>query len=102
MVGALQFLVAGGDGAVLLEAVDEALDPIALTIGDAVEAHPALRLGGAPGNDRSDATPPQIGAHRSAGIAFVPDDSRWPHAGPPRARATAPRSSRAGACGASW
>src|SRR5215210_6798000 len=87
MVGHFQFLVAGGNGPMLLEAVDEALDPVALPIRLSVEAHPALRLGAAAGDDRPDPAAAQVGADRRPGVALVSDDALGPHPWPPLPRA---------------
>ena len=82
------FFVAGGDGAMLLEPVDGPLHHVALPVGLPVEAHPARRFGRAPRDDRPDAAPAQVGAHRAAGVALVADhpsrsDTRSPAAWSP-------------------
>src|SRR5688500_16905457 len=71
MVGLLQFLVAGGDGAMLLEAVDRPLHDVALVVGGAVEAGAAARLVAAAGDDRADAAAAQTRSDRRAGIPLV-------------------------------
>src|SRR6478672_11754600 len=81
MIGNLQFFVTGRDGAVLLEAIDQALHAVALPIGGPIEADPTPRLGGAAGNHRPDAAAAQVGAHRAAGVALVADDAVGADAG---------------------
>jgi hypothetical protein len=86
MIGNLQFVVAGGDRAMLLEAIDQALHAVALPIGDPIEADPTPRLVGAPGDDGANASPSQVGAHRAAGVALVADDAGGTQTGTPPAR----------------
>ena len=61
MVGLLEFVVAGGDGAVLLEPVDRALHDVAFAVGRAVETDAAAHFVAAAGNDRPDAATAQVG-----------------------------------------
>ena len=65
MVGDLQFLVAGGDGPMLLEAVDGPLDPVAFAVGRPVEADAPPDSVAAAGDDRPDPAPPQSRADRA-------------------------------------
>src|SRR6185312_2450214 len=64
------FFIAGRDAARLLEAVDQALDAVALAIGGAIEAGIAalVALGR---DDRGDAAAPQTAARGRTGIGFV-------------------------------
>ena len=73
MVRLLKLLIAGGNGTVLLEPIDQAFDAVALAVGGPVEADPAPRLGCAARDDRADPPPAQIGAHRLPGVALVGD-----------------------------
>lgn len=86
MEGDLQLLVAGGDGPVLLEPVDQPFDDVALAVGRAVEADAAARLGAEAGDDRADPAAPQVGADRPAGVALVADDPLGAEAGAAAAR----------------
>src|SRR5688572_7318418 len=88
MVGGLQFLVAGGDGAVLLEAVDGALHPVALAVGRPVEADAAAGLVFAAWDDRSDAAKAQVGAYGTPRVAPV---AAHPIGAHPGAAASRPR-----------
>lgn len=81
MVGDLQFLVAGGDGPVLLEAVDQPFDPVALAVGGAVEADAAARFGLEAGDDGPNPSATQVGPDRPARVALVADDTGGPAAG---------------------
>ena len=63
-VGNRQLVVAGGNGAMLLEAIDRPFHDVAFAIGRAVEAHPTAGFVGASRDDRPDAAPPQGLAHR--------------------------------------
>src|SRR5262249_14743512 len=77
-------LVAGGDPAELLEAVNRPLDLVALPIGGPVEARVAALI--APGGgDRADAPSAQVGAHRPVAEAPVAR-----HAPRPDSRAAPP------------
>lgn len=81
MVGTLQFVVAGGDGAVLLEAIDGARDAVAVSVGGAVKPHTLSRLGGAARDDRPDAAATQVRADGTPGVALIADDPIRPLAG---------------------
>lgn len=78
MKGFLEFVVAGGDGPVLLEPVDRALDRVALPVGGTVKAYAAARLPRLARDDRSDPALTQIGADGLAGVAHVPGHARRP------------------------
>src|SRR5918998_2880981 len=67
-LGAL--VVAGGEGAELLAAGDQPLDPVAQPVHRAVEAA-APALGPQPRDGVADATPPTVGAALPSGIALV-------------------------------
>ncbi len=72
-------LVAGGDAAELLEAVDQTLDPVALPVGFAVEAGlPALVA--LAGDHRPDVSPAQAAAGGRAAVALVAGQSARPQA----------------------
>lgn len=82
MEGFLQFLVAGGDRSVLLEAIDRALDDVAFAVGGAIETDAAARFGSETGDDRADPPAAQIRADGATGVALVADDPRGPDAWP--------------------
>jgi hypothetical protein len=82
VVGDLQFLVAGGNGPVLLEAIDQPFDGIALAVGGAIEADAAPRFGAAAGNDGPDVAAAQVGSLRSPRLTLVAGDPIRPHPGP--------------------
>src|SRR5215207_9328248 len=85
MVAKGEFVVAGGEGPELLEAVEEPLDQVALAVGGAVE--PRVRaFRGAGGNDGRDATPPQRAPHGAAAVALVTGHARRPQPWPPTTR----------------
>src|SRR5438105_8227044 len=86
MVVVAALLVAGGEAAVLLAAVDEPLHAVALPIGGAVEG-PRAPLGLAAGDGDADAAPSQVGADGAAGVALVADQAAGPHPRPAAARA---------------
>lgn len=70
MVSDLQFVVAGGESPVLLEAVDEALDAVAFAVGLAVEAAVAP-LALLAGDDGADPPLAQPAARRAAAVPLV-------------------------------
>jgi hypothetical protein len=86
MVGDLQFLVAGGNSPMLLEAIDEPLDAVAFPIGLAIEAHATPGLGRAPGNDGANPPTAQRRADRASRIALVASDTLRPPARPATTR----------------
>jgi hypothetical protein len=88
---ASELLVAGSHPAVLLQAIDAALDPIALAIELAVEV--ALRaFVGLGRDDVLDTVPTAVAAHFAAAVAFVADQTlRAPPGSARPARLTAPR-----------
>src|SRR5262249_60209751 len=88
MVGLLKLFVAGGDGPMLLEAIDGALDDVALPVRLPVEAHPALGLVSAARNDGADPATAQVGTHGTTGIALVADDAARAAAGTASAHAS--------------
>src|SRR5919199_239868 len=63
-------VVAGGQGAELLAAVDQPLDPVAQPVHGAVEAA-AAALRPQPGDGVADAAPSAVGAPRPPGVAPV-------------------------------
>jgi hypothetical protein len=71
----LQLFVAGGDGPMLLEPVDQPFDLIAFTVGGPIEADPTPGLGFEAGNDRADPPPAQVRPDRPARIPLVTDDA---------------------------
>jgi hypothetical protein len=81
MEGLLQLLVAGGDGAVLLEAVDRAFDDVAFAVGGPIEANAATGFGLEAGNDGADPPAAQVGSDRPARIPLVADDAVGAEAG---------------------
>src|SRR5512144_663226 len=87
MIGGLQFVVAGGNGPMLLEAVDGTLHDVAVPVGLPIEAHTAARFVGTARNDGPDATAAQIRPDRGAGVALVANHAVGADAGttPPRA-----------------
>src|SRR5215218_8329744 len=87
----LQLLVAGGDGAVLLEPVDGPLDPVALPVRRAVEAGAAPGLLRLAGDDRPDPPAAQVGADAAPGVALVAGHPRRAEPGAAAPRAAAPR-----------
>src|SRR5829696_360236 len=69
-VGLGALVVAGGQAAALLAAVDQPLDPVAQAVRRAVEAAaPALRP--QPGDGVADAAPAAVGPPRAPGVAPV-------------------------------
>src|SRR5215210_7077391 len=69
-LGAL--VVAGGQGAELLAAVDQPLGEVAAAVGGAVE-RAAAALGPQARDGLADASPPAVGAVFTAGVALVAD-----------------------------
>ena len=83
--GGGELVVAGGNGSVLPEAVDEALNAVALPGGGTVEARMWALV--APGRDhRPDAPATQVPARRRAAGALVPDHALRPQPGWPPTR----------------
>src|SRR3712207_8508217 len=80
VVGGALF-VAGGDAAELLEAVDQALHPVAPPISGAAEAGPAALVALA-GDHRPDVPPPQMAPGGRAAVALFPGRAPRPPAGP--------------------
>src|SRR3712207_4341262 len=78
------FVVAGGQGAVLLTARDQALDAVAQPVDGAVEGAAAV-FGAQLGDGVADASPSQIRPPRAAGVALVADHPPRPQ---PRAAAS--------------
>src|SRR5215216_2782837 len=79
-------VVAGGQGAELLAAVDQPLDAVAQPVHGAVEgASPAL--GSQPGDGIADAAPAAVGAPRAPGVAPVAHHARGAHPRPATAGA---------------
>src|SRR5579875_1387693 len=81
MKGYRQLLIARGNGAIPLEPVDAALDPVAFAIGGAVEADAPAWLAAQPGDNRPNAPTAQVPPHRSSGVALVPTHPRRTDAG---------------------
>jgi hypothetical protein len=86
MVGDLQFLVAGGNSPMLLEAIDEPRDAVAFPVGLAIDAHATPGLGRAPGNAGANPPAAQRWADRASRIALVAGDTLRPLAGPATTR----------------
>jgi len=83
-VGAGQFVVAGGEAAVLLEPADQALDDVALAVGAPIhQTRPGFSA--ELGNDRGDAAAAEVVAHRPAGVAAIGQERSWFAAWPTRA-----------------
>src|ERR1700685_1428008 len=90
-------VVPGGDGAVLAEVAEGALDDVALLIGRSVEGgraaapaaalEPVLHLVRGLGNGGLDPAAAQVSADRGAGIGLVAQHPPGPGPGPPRAPA---------------
>jgi hypothetical protein len=80
-----KLLVAGGDAAELLEAIDGSFHPIALAIGSPVEARVAW-LVTAGGDHCTNTTLSQVGADGSIAEALVPSDTPRAEAWPTWAR----------------
>ncbi len=85
MVVDLQCVVAGGDGPVLRETVEQSFDPIALPVGRPVEARAPAGFRPATWDHRPNPAATQRLAHRLAATA----DVRAPVAGPIPGPATA-------------
>src|SRR5215211_113955 len=81
MVTNLQFLIARGKRAVLLEAVDQTFDRVALAVGALIEADAAARFDAAARDDRADVASAQITAGAVPRVRLVADDPRRPGAG---------------------
>ncbi len=79
-----QLLVTGGDRPVPLEPVDEALDPVALPVGGAVEPPGAALV--APGRDHRADPPPQLTLRLPAAVALVPGHALGAQLRPPAPR----------------
>src|SRR5919199_6517528 len=75
-------VVAGGQGAELLAAVDQPLDPVAQPVHGAVEAA-AAALRPQPRDGVADTTPPTVGPPRAAGVALVAHHPRGAQPRPP-------------------
>src|SRR5215212_1160812 len=80
-LGAL--VVAGGEGAELLAAADEALDPVALTVKGAVEGTGAV-FGAQFGDRVADAAAATVGPMGPPGVPFVAHDPSRSQARPAR------------------
>jgi hypothetical protein len=81
-----ELVVAGGDRPVLLQAVDQPLDAVALAIGLPIEGA-LLGLVRPPWDHRADAPASQLATHRSAAVALVArhplGSEAWSAASPP-------------------
>jgi hypothetical protein len=97
-----QLVVAGRDGAILLHAIDQPLDPIARSIGDAVELA-LVRLARPPRDHRADASAGQLAPGRLAAVALIVPSRRGRSFGGPRPRRLiAPWASNWGRALCSW
>src|SRR6266571_9529670 len=72
-------VVAGGQAAVLLAAVDQPLDAVAQAVQRPVE-RPAAALGAQAWDRVADPPPAAVGPPRPAGVALVARDALRPHA----------------------
>src|SRR5947209_16779691 len=83
MVHPPELVVAGGDGAILLEPIQPPLHAVALAVGRAIEPRATALIG--PGRDhRADPSAAQALARRRAAVALVPGHAP----GPPPGRAS--------------
>ncbi len=81
--GEVAFIESGGDGAVLAELAERALDGVAVLVGGGVEGGWAAAAAAAPqpvaylvrwlGNGGFDAASAQVGADRAAGVGLIAD-----------------------------
>src|SRR5688500_2367317 len=89
-----ELLVAGSEGAGLLEPSHAVLDEVSPPVRGLVELRLAPRSVGAAlplivplGDDRANVSPPQRGAYARVAVALVPGQVAGAAAGPPRAAA---------------